>query len=378
MNEVENNLDRQTGRNYGIDALRIISMLMIVTLHVLGHGADIWSLESDSLRNSILWFFETIALCSVNCYALVSGYVGIHSKYKISNLITLWIQVAFYSITFVVISKIVYPDVITKIDIIKAFFPVLSGQYWYFTGYFILFLFIPILNYAVEHIAKIKMGLTLLLMICSVSVFGLMFNTVFGGDIFTLNGGYSPWWLIILYLIGAYISKYRVFAGTKNRWLILLFVCSTALTYLTKALLPVIENQLFGEVKYSGSLFNYTSITVLISAISLLLLFAKLKTNKLFCNMIAFLVPMSFGVYLIHENPFIRRCFISGRFVFLLDLDIPVMILVLIGCVIGVYILCSAIDLIRYWIFKSLRIKPCLATIEIKARERIRTRVETK
>ena len=38
-------LDRQTGlvcvyptRNYGIDALRIVSMLMVVTLHVLGHG----------------------------------------------------------------------------------------------------------------------------------------------------------------------------------------------------------------------------------------------------------------------------------------------------------------------------------------------------
>ncbi len=28
-------------RNYGIDALRIISMFMVVILHSLGHGGDI-------------------------------------------------------------------------------------------------------------------------------------------------------------------------------------------------------------------------------------------------------------------------------------------------------------------------------------------------
>lgn len=27
-----------TRRNYGIDALRLFSMLLVVTLHVLGHG----------------------------------------------------------------------------------------------------------------------------------------------------------------------------------------------------------------------------------------------------------------------------------------------------------------------------------------------------
>lgn len=84
-------LDRQTGlasvnptRNYGIDALRIVSMLMVVTLHVLGHGGVLKIAESE--KYWIVWFLEISAYCAVNCYALISGYVGVYSKYKFSNL----------------------------------------------------------------------------------------------------------------------------------------------------------------------------------------------------------------------------------------------------------------------------------------------------
>ena len=39
-NTIEYKANIQT-RNYGIDALRIVSMLMIVMLHVIGHGGVI-------------------------------------------------------------------------------------------------------------------------------------------------------------------------------------------------------------------------------------------------------------------------------------------------------------------------------------------------
>ena len=51
-------------RNYGIDFLRIITMMMVVTLHVLGHGGVLGRLERGSLRYMLAWFLETAAFCS--------------------------------------------------------------------------------------------------------------------------------------------------------------------------------------------------------------------------------------------------------------------------------------------------------------------------
>ena len=65
-------------RNYGIDALRIVSMFMIVILHTLGHGGILSSVSIFSGK-----------YCAVNCYALISGYVGINSKYRYSKIISL-------------------------------------------------------------------------------------------------------------------------------------------------------------------------------------------------------------------------------------------------------------------------------------------------
>lgn len=86
MDDSKHNYKRQTDRNYGIDLLRIVSMAMIVVLHVLGHGKLLESVEAGSPKYYVLWFMETMAYCSVNCYGLVSGYVGYGKRFKLSNL----------------------------------------------------------------------------------------------------------------------------------------------------------------------------------------------------------------------------------------------------------------------------------------------------
>lgn len=41
------------------------------------------------------WFLETVAYCSVDCYALISGYVNKEHDFKISRFIIRWIEVFF-------------------------------------------------------------------------------------------------------------------------------------------------------------------------------------------------------------------------------------------------------------------------------------------
>ena len=66
-------------RNYGIDFLRMISMIMIVMLHTLGHGGILRSVSFLSVHYQIAWLLEVIAFGAVNTYAMISGFVSVDS-----------------------------------------------------------------------------------------------------------------------------------------------------------------------------------------------------------------------------------------------------------------------------------------------------------
>ena len=48
----------QTKRNIGIDLLKIVSMLMIVTLHMLGHGGVLDNMPPMSRCYQVAWLIE--------------------------------------------------------------------------------------------------------------------------------------------------------------------------------------------------------------------------------------------------------------------------------------------------------------------------------
>ena len=89
---------RKTTRNQGIDLLRNLSMFMVVMLHVLGLGGLLSATQGQGLKYELLKVIHIGSMCAVNCYGLISGYVGYGSKWKISSIVTLWLQVFLYSV----------------------------------------------------------------------------------------------------------------------------------------------------------------------------------------------------------------------------------------------------------------------------------------
>ena len=99
-------------RNIGIDALKILSMFMIVILHILGQGGILATLPQFSMRYNISWLIEIMCLCSVNCFAITSGYLSAEKKYTYKGILNLWLQVIFYSLVLIGIMKFVTPQTI--------------------------------------------------------------------------------------------------------------------------------------------------------------------------------------------------------------------------------------------------------------------------
>ncbi len=89
----------------GIDLLKIIAMLFITVHHILGHGGVLTS--AQGVAYNLSWFIETMCLCGVNCYAIISGFLGYGKKHRISRYLMLWFQVVFYCLIITIIFFII-------------------------------------------------------------------------------------------------------------------------------------------------------------------------------------------------------------------------------------------------------------------------------
>lgn len=128
-----------TNRNYGIDLLRIVSMYMVVVLHILNFGGVLQSTDFLSMQHKVAMLLEVFCYCAVNIYALISGYVGIDLNFTLDNIKKNWHIVLFYSISISALFMIIRPGSVTVKEMILSFFPVLTGKYWYFSSYVLLF-----------------------------------------------------------------------------------------------------------------------------------------------------------------------------------------------------------------------------------------------
>lgn len=364
INKCDNSRYNQGDRpyNYGIDLLRMLAMFMVVLLHILAQGGVLSKTVPFSAEYEAAWLIEIGAFCAVNSFALISGYIGIDSKFKFSNIIVLWLRVVFYTLAITAVFSIVKPSVVTGKTWIKALFPVMFSQYWYFTSYFAMFFFMPLLNQVLNNMEK-KQLKTVLISICIVFS-GL--QTLFHRDVFSTAQGYTAWWLMILYLIGGYIKKYGLLEKWKMKTLLLGYVLMVTGTWISKYIIEIGTLKIVHKAKGGNYLIRYTSPTILLSGIFLLLIFKNMKIGDTAKKLIKVLSPLAFSVYLIHVHPLVWDNFMFERFVKYADLPWYLEVIAVLGTGLAIYIAGSAIDMVREKMFKVLKIKKHLVQIESK------------
>lgn len=339
-------------RNYGIDALRILSMFMVVVLHVLGQGGMLSGSEPGSLKYWTLWFLEIACFCATDCFALISGYVMYKSKPRLSRAVSLWLQVAFYTIPALIVFALVMPDSIGLGAILDAVFPVGRRHYWYISSYFGLLLMMPLLNTMIEHTPKRVMCTVLIAMTMTCSVIPRLLMT----DPYTLGGGYSLIWLMLLYLGGACIHKYNVAdkVGKISAWMMALI--PILVTFLAKFAFEVFPQSIYPTAQYSGIFVSYTSPTVVLTAVGLLIALSKQRFKKLPARLISLCAPAALGVYLIHTNLLVWEHLLKGFSRWFLDQNWFVMLFLVFGAAVLIYVVCTLVEIVRILLFELIRV----------------------
>ena len=111
-------------------------------------------------------------------------------------------------------------------------------------------------------------------------------------------------------------------------------------------------------------LTSYTSPTILLAAAALVLCFAQLSIPPCFEKLIKVAAPLAFSVYLIHAHPLIWEYGMADRFSVLAAKTPPVMLLLVLGAALGIYVICSLMDVLCVWIFRLLHMDELSQRVE--------------
>jgi len=332
---------KQTGRNYGIDALRLFSMFMVVVLHVDGLSGILDN--SNGWVEKLLWFFEIASYCAVDCFAIVSGYVG-YREVKFQNrfrkFLSFWISVVFYTFGITLVEFFLRPGEVSLYHLFISALPISTPVYWYVSAYAGLFLVMPWLNRLVMS-SKWNTRKTVL----AFAGFFLFQSipAVLGGDTFELKGGYSCLWLIILYVLGAWMKKEEI--PEKVRKANALLVAAGCVFLVWGCI-----------IGYGNSVFcSYTSLPIVCEAVCFVIIFAKMTFSKFSAKLISFFAPAAFGVYVIHLQEYVWA---KLKIVFdwiknLVDWKVPGTVIVASICI---FVGCLLIERVRITLFEKLRI----------------------
>lgn len=338
-------------RNHGIELLRIFAMLLAAVLHILKKGGVITASEGNLAAYSTVWLLEAAAYCAVNCYALISGYVGYSDRPKplrLARCIELWLQVVFYSVIITTVYCIAGVGSVGVSDFADAFLPVTSKQYWYFTAYIGMFFFIPLLNALVRRLNRRALVSLCIMLIAVFSLYDT-FASFWKKDPLALVGGHSPLWLGVLYIFGAAMKKLRVPESMSSKKALLIYASAAVFT----ALFKITGDRLLRFVP--GSLFvRDTSPTVLLCAAALLVAFARFKPGRKLTEFAVLFAPAAFGVYLLHVSPLVFKHVIGNRFAFIGRLPFPLIPFAVLASAGVILVVGLAADKVRILLFKAL------------------------
>lgn len=350
-------------RNSNFELMRIISMLFIVIYHVRMHSGFNNATGSVAI---FLNFITTIMVVHVNSFVLISGYYQSKSKVKLSKAISINNAAWFYKVLFLIIAlvltrhfSIALTDEIKPLEIIKTLLPFDYGIYWFVDCYLALYLISPILNKLIDSLSKKnfqKILAILFILLCIIPTITL-------DEVIFTRGGHSITSFIFLYLLGAYLRIYPVKENYYFRRLTdtgrqALFIIVILITAIVTLFCNIVAGKLihYGTASnYLGYILNnfyinYGSPLIVIESVAYFLFFETLNFKSKFIN---FISRYTFGVYLVHENIYVRDNIY--RWLGLADVNVTIKTMFLMfGLGMALFIISMLIEIVRQAIFKFI------------------------
>lgn len=322
-------------RQANFELLRIICMLLIVSWHFLLHGQ--WNGKMVGVNAVFGKILASLFMPSVNLFVMISAFFSCQSNTTSVNLqkvLKLWIPVFFYSIVLFIVPICTKTLSYDKMSLINSIFPFISGNYWFFSAYILLMLCAPFLNIIIRKITT-KQHFCICLFF---AIAGFVQSDLhYGFPQASFSNGYSIIWFIGLYFIASLIQRTDFSISKKPINIVI-------------AVVLYVISLIWG---YFGA--HYTSLIITISSVIVFCMFKEIKINNpILSKTICKISTLTFGVYLIHDNPQTRSYMYNSIFHSYKYYENKIAFLILIGFIGVTFVACALIELVRQELFKYI------------------------
>ena len=341
------------------ELMRIVSMFFIVIGHIIVHG-HVFSNCTDPSIKLFFRFILFLVIVHVNSFVLLTGYFQSKKSFKQSSLWKIINANWFYRV-LIMISLLLFGVItVDKVTFIKEILPININEYWFIQNYILLYCLSPFLNKAIRSFDKVTFQRLLFVLFIIFSILPIM-----TGNGFINNTGYTLYTFICLYMTGAYLREYplqnsylfqKMSRNMFQLFMIMIFVFFLFVNMTTTSFFQSILHYNPVTKEFAGYFVKakimYHNPFIIVQSIAYFGFFTALviKQNK-FINKIATAV---FGVYLIHENNFIRDILYKTLLIDNGHISSYKFILYFFVVAILIYVVCTIIELLRQLLFKFI------------------------
>jgi peptidoglycan/LPS O-acetylase OafA/YrhL len=329
-------------RDSNLELLRIVSMFIIVANHFVYFGGFP---EQSTLSGQNVFFnllSPVFGNMGVDIFVLISGYFLVTSTPRYERVVRTALQTTFYAVVFVFVFAVLGITTLSVSAIVKACLAIANGWYWFPTAYCALLLLSPFLNRLLLELTQKQYMSLLVTMFCII----LLPITILG-----TQSLYSDLALfILLYSVAGYVRLFPSKA-LSNRWQwlaigILGWLVTASWTLFNRLHLPF-NNVLLDHLHWN--IGGRNSFTTFVAALGVFLFFRTLDIGH--SRVINVVASASFGVYLLHNcwgyttTWIFQSLFHVGEY----SGQGWKLVAYCLFTVVSIYIVCTAIDLVRLY-----------------------------
>ena len=322
-------------RNSSIEAFRILSMFLVLTLHFnayfLGDMPVCFNIKNLSFNCLGQVIIEALSAVCVNCFLIISGYFGIKFKYK--TFWDMYIMLVMIYVPLYLIECMLY-DGFTFKELGRNILA-LSRKNYYVQCYLMLCFLSPILNTFINMYGK-----KILKYVLTFWFLEFYFDCLRSGNQYLgYENGYSLIHFVLMYLLGRCVFLYKDKILEINRFYYLIGYFSCAL---------IVSIFYIIGIKWS---YDYSNPIIIIESFCLFFPFLFVKFRSQCINWIA---SSTFAVYIIQLFDLPKHILCNIDKYLISNYSYAVYWLFVLIVIISFFIICIAYDKIR--IFVSMKI----------------------
>lgn len=276
-------------------------MFCIVLHHYAYHGSIQWAAQYNHnilATEKIYLFLCCLGKAAVVAFVLIGAYFLSEKQFKLWRVVNLCTTTFVYSWLIYLILAWKFPQLIANVPKYSIWLPIpIPSNYWFVISYVYMLCCMPFMNLILHRLNRRQLLSILVLMFMFWNILQFITNKKLDNDqwnFFTNNN-----YFLFIYLIAGYIRRYRPKNISKiwSSFVFLLF----SLTIVIVLICNVSKNDygLLGAMM--ATLNNPFS---LILGIAIFSFFNNLNIGSI--PAVNFIASSMFGVYLIHDNSFIR------------------------------------------------------------------------